>query len=768
MRPDQFFAKSGNDVSLIRHSRDVERISKDLGDDELNAASLLHDIGKISPAFQKSIGKGFSGFNWHFRLDIPHNILSLFFIDKRRLYERFGEESLSILSAIAFHHYRERTGDYLLKPLLLLETARELKANAIEISEALRLFDKELCLNGLLALDHQMVDGIIGGSSLLDMGFLIPPYKLSFSIHRFSSNPLNLRKMVRLAGFLKYSDHLASFLEDEGIGDFIPSEAEDRRGTVLSEMKIKGIPQSGIWQQQKMTDGNAILLAGAGSGKSFYALIWSGERPLIFTLPLRAAVNAMYSEVSSLFGESGTGLLHSDADLWIDERSDELSGFTLDLARQLSLPNIVTTGDQIFPSALKFPGYDRIYAVASRSSIVIDEVQAYSPTASAIVVKLIEDVAAMGGKFLLMTATLPHHIAEEIDRRCPADSKPELIDMYPELFSGVRKHRVRVEESALAESTQSILQRLRRGERILVIANTVKRAQEVYASLLKEADENLKESIMILHSRFTMAQRKELEEKVMKRFPNSKTASPGVLVSTQIVEASLDISLDCLYTDICPMDSLIQRMGRVLRYIRTPFEYSGEENIVVCVSKEDGEVKNAEVYNPTIVDRTLKALEDKASDESAAGGINRPLSELEKRELVDRVFSDIEGTDYYKEFSTALRILDSGWLSERKSDARRIFRDISQTAVIPANLAKQAVETAAELQDGEITWTEFKKRVVARLVVNVGQGSLWKRKTEKFSDLLENQGVSSKRLLRYARSIYVVEGLEYDIELGLT
>jgi hypothetical protein len=45
---------------------------------------------------------------------------------------------------------------------------------------------------------------------------------------------------------------------------------------------------------------------------------------------------------------------------------------------------------------------------------------------------------------------------------------------------------------------------------------------------------------------------------------------------------------------------------------------------------------------------------------------------------------------------------------------------------------------------------------------------LWKRKTEKFSDLLENQGVSSKRLLRYARSIYVVEGLEYDSELGLT
>jgi len=93
--------------------------------------------------------------------------------------------------------------------------------------------------------------------------------------------------------------------------------------------------------------------------------------------------------------------------------------------KQLAYPVIVSTGDLVFPYGLRPPGYEKIYATFSYSRLVIDEVQAYDPKAAAIVVKFIEDISKLGGKFLLMTATLPKYIKDEIKDRLEVDT-PEL------------------------------------------------------------------------------------------------------------------------------------------------------------------------------------------------------------------------------------------------------------------------------------------------------------------------------------------------------
>jgi len=85
-----------------------------------------------------------------------------------------------------------------------------------------------------------------------------------------------------------------------------------------------------------------------------------------------------------------------------------------EFARQLSYPAIVSTGDQFFPYALRPPSYEKIFAKFSYSRLIIDEVQAYDPKAAAIVVKFIEHVVQMGGKFLLMTATIPLFIQKRL------------------------------------------------------------------------------------------------------------------------------------------------------------------------------------------------------------------------------------------------------------------------------------------------------------------------------------------------------------------
>ena len=96
-------------------------------------------------------------------------------------------------------------------------------------------------------------------------------------------------------------------------------------------------------------------------------------------------------------------------------------------------------------------------------------------------------------------------------------------------------------------------------KKALVICNTVNSAQKLYIKLL-ELDSNTE--IHLLHSRYTKKHRQILEDDVIEFSKSNRT---GICISTQIVEASLDIDFDVLYTYLSSIDSLIQRMGRVYR-----------------------------------------------------------------------------------------------------------------------------------------------------------------------------------------------------------
>ena len=130
-----------------------------------------------------------------------------------------------------------------------------------------------------------------------------------------------------------------------------------------------------------------------------------------------------------MFGEGKAGLLHSDADVYLlSQETDEAGTMKLyDLAKQLSYPVMISTGDQFFPYALRPPGYEKVFALLSYSRLVIDEIQAYDPKACAIVTKFMEWMHKMGGKFLLMTATLPKFVENRIKESAP---DCEMINIY--------------------------------------------------------------------------------------------------------------------------------------------------------------------------------------------------------------------------------------------------------------------------------------------------------------------------------------------------
>jgi len=788
-KTSEFLAKS-NGVNLVNHLKHVSEICKYIEGKhpkELEIIALLHDIGKIYPTFQKRLKSDVYPDDFtNLFPDIPHNIVSVFCFDKKELTQKYEVQLKPAITAIFFHHWREEMTSLLTTNEKIKVFAEKIVENKDVFNEILNDFGEELGIRGILKLDMILLENIRLGASIIDLDILMPPYKMKLSVPRHLSGYKEISNIINQSGLLKYSDHFASYIEDSGNNlskEMIIAASswhtDDREQIVLKEMKAKGIKDSEIWQKQKLNSiDNTILVANTGAGKTYFAYMWAKNRRLVFTLPLRSAVNALYARTAALFSrdKESVGLLHSDADIESRHHNENLSGFNIDVARHLAYPNIVTTGDQIFPAALQYPGYDKIYSILKNSALVVDEVQAYNPQAAAIVVKLLKDVSAIGGKFLLMTATLPPHIRAEIESFV---EEKNIIDIYPEVFIRIRKHKLSIKLSCLEDSVSEFVKIASKGKRVLVIANTVKRATKIYKKII-DISRNKPEvgKIHLLHSRFTAHDRRAKEKAIEEIFPNNSEPKSGIFITTQIVEASLDISADYLYTDIAPMDSLIQRFGRILRYIRSEYSYEGDPNIIIHVErkgkKADFKISNAEVYPEEIVLKTLdtlleiqsKSKEDLISEKQI--DFTKALDESIKGKLVEKVYSNIENTSYIKNFKEALSILESGWMSDRKRDAQRIFRDINSVTVIPSNKLCEAINAIKSLiESNELTWINFKEKVLSIYAITIPQGKRRKSISKLERYITKNFDNPSNRLYRYCEGIYVYEEAFYDDLLGL-
>jgi CRISPR-associated endonuclease/helicase Cas3 len=105
-------------------------------------------------------------------------------------------------------------------------------------------------------------------------------------------------------------------------------------------------------------------------------------------------------------------------------------------------------------------------------------------------------------------------------------------------------------------------------EKVLVIYNSIGKAQKAFERFVKEYPKINK---MLIHSRFKRGDRVKLEDKLKREYNGDGSIefgngySPCLVVSTQVVEVSLDISFDRMITECAPLDGLIQRFGRVNR-----------------------------------------------------------------------------------------------------------------------------------------------------------------------------------------------------------
>ena len=299
--------------------------------------------------------------------------------------------------------------------------------------------------------------------------------------------------------------------------------------------------------------------------------------------------------------------------------------------RGLLAPFGVGTVDQALLAALQTRHvFVRLFGLAHKP-IVVDEVHAYDTYMTSLLERLLEWLAALGSSVVLLSATLPRGKAEALlaayGRGLGAGAvRPSEVAEYPRLSwlsaraSGSRHVATSAEMSRTLQVRwvdgrlpnpgepfalgEDVKEALRDGGCAAVICNTVRRAQDVYLALKPYfgdlADDGFPE-LDLLHARFPYEERQRRERRSLVRFgkPDGQVQAGedepasvcrpkrAVLVSTQIIEQSLDLDFDLMVSDLAPVDLLLQRSGRLQRHQRVRPEGLPTPTMWICLPELD-------------------------------------------------------------------------------------------------------------------------------------------------------------------------------------
>lgn len=599
------FAKSGPEWTILKdHLLHVayaaKGFAKYLGMDEFLAyhGAILHDIGKAHPVFQNRLKK-LDGNRKVFR----HEIASLFFLS---VFPK--EEHSALIEMVVGHHksIRKDAGD---KGLLDLENGYDYEDFHLGKWEDWSPTAFEV---------------------LYEMGIKCEPFSevqaltnLSFVIN-YCKKKVKERGFSEWRGLMMGADHFASALIQDTEKQLMRSFKKPELSFFNRTHELYPLSFKDASSEKKHT----IVVASTGAGKTDFLFKRCHGR-VFYTLPFQASINAMFKRVANDLGKTNPDLdirvLHSAS--MVVKRKNEEEESVLQSLFGSSIK--ILTPHQLAAIAFGLKGYESLILDLKGCDIILDEIHTYTGVSQAIVLKLVEILKQINCRIHIGTATMPTVLYKKILDVLGEDVlEVELSEEQMDEFDRHIIHKI----NSFEESLSLIQKAIGREEKVLIVFNRVSRAQEAYLELQSFHPEI---PILLLHSRFKRGDRNEKERQLLGlneegipigEFNTSSKAC--IVVSTQIVEVSLDISFDLMITETAPIDSLVQRFGRINR--KRSIEGIGLMKDIYVISPPDSKM-DALPYNVEVLKRSFEVLPN-----------GKILKERSLQNMIDTVFPSID------------------------------------------------------------------------------------------------------------------------------
>jgi CRISPR-associated endonuclease/helicase Cas3 len=629
----------------------------------LEYACKTHDYGKINPSFQNRIKKHYK---FNPKEEVGHNILSYFLLDFLELDNEISKEDIPIVAnaVLNHHHYVDNHKIIIEKSDLIIKQLGQI-LNLLGDSFLKYDVEKSVKLNKVTLLNEvnevstqikaQLIKGLLHKCD----------YAASANI------PIEIK-----------NDFLESFLNE-----FMQNKKAKKPNSEWNELQIFCMHHQ---------DENLLITAPTGMGKTEAALWWIGDNKGFFILPLRTAINAMYDRIKkevlqdTLINDR-LALLHGETMSVYGKEQDETEEYNLldyyEKSRQFSIPVTVSTPDQLFDFVFKYPGFELKLATMSYSKVVIDEIQAYGPDLLAYIIYGLQQIHDFGGKFAIITATFPPFIKDLLVEKGANDSQNNYINIVDKKFStDLKRHNLKIFDEELSVRDIVIKHnaniKLGKSSKCLVVCNTIKKAQEVYTELLKEEIDN----VILFHAKFIKYHRSGKEKMILETGKTYKDDGVSlnnlneIWVTTQIVEASLDIDFDYLFTELSDLNGLFQRLGRCNRKGAKPINESNcyvytkiNKNILIRKNRDMG-----------FIDEGIYSL-SKEAIENFGDGI---ITEDDKQNLIETYMTteklNKQDSRYLSDYWGHYNFVSDLYFNEMDHRAVSIrFRNIISYNVIP-------------------------------------------------------------------------------------
>lgn len=700
------------------------------------ALAGLHDLGKASPAFQQKWPQGMERV-WAARLtwqnkptpppdDVSHSLISEAVLPgllEVRGWKR--RAACNVAAAVGAHHgFRATRND-----LDEASTEKE-KGNADWDSVRRELFDAVLEVLGVGEAPKVCIYGgaaferLAGLTSFADwIGSSLDFHPLGDNLAEYYQNAKERAgQKLNSIGWFKREALMPEMQRLEEVFAYLGKPGQPFKARPLQvalESMLEGVSTPALF----------LVEAPMGEGKTeaaFYAHLRlqaaNGHRGMYVALPTQATGNLMFErtkEFLNLYGASrklDLQLLHGASELVEayqkilvrpntpegGEEGVEAQVWFSHRKRGLLSEYAVGTVDQallgILPTKHQFV---RLWGLGNRV-VVLDEVHAYDTYTSGLIEILVRWLWALDSSVVLMSATLPKAKREALLKAFGAGEIPKAEDKsYPRITRVIKGNAKPVVETfearkqptlvlkALSLDLEDIankaLEQAKEGGCVACIVNTVQRAQDLYKALVDNPEGV---EIHLFHARYPLEERLQREQTVLARFGKEGVRPhKAILVATQVVEQSLDLDFDVMFTDLAPVDLVLQRAGRLHRHERDSKERHAHTTPVLWVAGlecgddplRDGaspvhrgvpDFGSAEqIYERYILLRSWLALKNRAQIE-LPGDIDR---------LVQEVYSDPAPQGLSHEWCEALK---QAWDRMHRRDSR----DQDEAAYAPFGL----------------------------------------------------------------------------------